>query len=210
MEEIVQKTADYIKKYFKNDTSGHDWWHTYRVWQTAKKLARKEDADLFIVEMAALLHDLDDFKFGGGNKVENWLDQFEIKPEDKARISDAAHSVSFKGAKVDTKPKTIEGQVVQDADRLDAIGAIGLARVFAFGGSHGKPIYTPGEKAILHCDFNDYKKSNSSNITHFYEKLLLLKDLMNTKSARKVATKRHQILEDFLLEFFKEWDGKDI
>ncbi|MFA7254151.1 MAG: HD domain-containing protein [Patescibacteria group bacterium] len=212
MNKEIDKTARYVRTIFENDTSGHDWWHIYRVWQLAKKIAEEEQADMFIVEMAALLHDLDDFKFSETHenlaKTKFWLDKLEIPEVTKEQIIKAISTVSFKGAGVETKPKTLEGKIVQDADRLDAIGAIGIARTFAFGGHRGNPIYNPTAKPTMHSDFNEYKKSDGTVINHFYEKLLLLKDRLNTESAKKIGESRHQYLMDFLDEFMLEWDGK--
>ncbi len=214
-QEQITKTADFAKKCFKGDFSGHDWWHTFRVWNNAKNIVRKEKADLFIVEMAALLHDVADEKLNNGDasagkqKVINWLKSLNIDEENIQKIWNAINSVSFKGAKTKNPAKTIEAKIVQDADRLDAIGAVGIARAFAFGGNIKRDIYDPAVKPIQHQNYEEYKKREGTSINHFYEKLLLLKDRMNTNSAKKIAKKRHDFLLVFLKEFFVEWEGKD-
>jgi uncharacterized protein len=185
------------------------------VWQLAKNIGQIEGADLFIVEMAALLHDVSDFKFndsleGGKDKVIKWLEYLELDNKTTEIIWSAVETVSFKGAGVDTKPKTLEGMIVQDADRLDAMGAVGIARTFAYGGHSGREIYNPDIKPVLHQSFDDYKKNQSPSINHFYEKLLLLKNLINTATGKKIAEKRHKILKEYLEEFLIEWEGKDI
>lgn len=212
MNEKIEKTIDFVKEYFKDDASGHDWWHTYRVWITAKEICLKEKGDLFIVEMAALLHDVDDFKFSDGKtlKAPQWLKHIKVDGEISQKILDAINSVSFKGLGVDTRPNSLEGKIVQDADRLDSLGAIAIARTFAYGGFKNRQIFDPNDKPKFHHDFESYKSNKGSSINHFYEKLLHLKDLINTQTARKIANQRHQFLEKFLEEFYIEWDSKDI
>jgi len=212
-EQIIRNTTEFIKKEFANETSGHDWWHIYRVWKDSIELAKQEKCDLFIVEMAALLHDLSDFKFiekeEGKNKIIAWLKKQELDSEQIERILEVVEDISFKGAESESKIRSREAAVVQDADRLDAIGAVGIARAFAYGGKVGRPLYDPSVKATMHKSFEDYKKhGNSSTVNHFYEKLLLLGDRLNTESAKKVAEKRHKYMEQFLDEFYKEWEGK--
>ncbi|PIR73602.1 MAG: phosphohydrolase [Candidatus Moranbacteria bacterium CG10_big_fil_rev_8_21_14_0_10_35_21] len=208
--QIIKKTAKFARNYFKGDSSGHDWWHTFRVWNLAKKIAKKEKgADLFIIELAALLHDVDDWKLRiVNNKTEKWLDKLKIQKETKKHILEITKDLSFKGAGVKSKIKTLEGKIVQDTDRLDAIGALGISRAFAFGGSRNREIYNPAIKPIMHKTFESYKNNNNSSVNHFYEKLLLLKDLMNTNAARKIANQRHKYMENFLKQFFNEWNNK--
>lgn len=212
--EKIAKTISFAKKCFENDFSGHDWWHTFRVWKIAKNIAKKEKADIFKVEMAALLHDVGDRKLNGGNekagknRVINWLKLLEIDEKEIEEIWDIVESVSFRGAGTKTTPKTLEGMVVQDADRLDAIGAIGIARAFAYGGSQGRDIYDPNIKPVLHKNYEEYKKHKGTSVNHFYEKLLLLKDELNTKTAKEIAQKRHEYIVGFLDEFLSEWEGK--
>jgi len=210
---IVESTAEYIREEFANEATGHDWWHIYRVWKDSVELAKSENCDLFIVEMAALLHDLSDFKFNeeveGKTKILNWLSSQKINESDIQKILETVEDISYKGAGDKSLTRSIEAAVVQDADRLDAIGAVGIARVFAYGGKVGRPLHNPDIKPIKHKDFEDYKKhGNNSSINHFYEKLLLVKDRMNTESAMKIAIKRHEFMEQFLEEFYKEWEGE--
>lgn len=205
----LQKTADYIRKYFENEGSGHDWWHIHRVQNMALKLAEKEGGDRFIIEMAALLHDLDDWKLKSSNepKTVKWLQYLNIDVLQTQKIIEIIEQVSFKGAGVENKATTIEAKIVQDADRLDAIGAIGIARTFAYGGSKSRPIYRPDIKPVMHADFESYKNSTAPTINHFYEKLLLLKNTLNTAEAIEIAKNRHIFMETFLNQFFAEWEA---
>jgi len=211
--EIVFETAEYIKKEFSNEATGHDWWHIYRVWKDSCELAKTEDCDLFVVEMAALLHDLSDFKFNeeseGKAKIVDWLNDQVVDKAEIEKILEVVEDISFKGAGSEAKIRSKEAAVVQDADRLDAIGAVGIARVFAYGGKVDRPLYDPNIKPIEHKDFEDYKKhGNNSSVNHFYEKLLLIKDRMNTESAKRIAEGRHKFMEQFLEEFYAEWEGE--
>jgi uncharacterized protein len=212
--QIIQQTAEYVKHEFQNDSSGHDWWHIQRVWKNAVQIAEIEGADLFTVELAALLHDLDDWKLapsadGTPVRAATWLRQMKVDPAVSAHICEIISHLSFKGAGVENKISTLEGMIVQDADRLDAIGAIGIGRAFAYGGHAGHPIYNPDEPPQMHASFEQYKSSQSATINHFYEKLLLLKERMNTETAKRIAEQRHIVMEIFLAQFMKEWDGKD-
>ena len=212
---IIKKTADYAKKTLEGEGSGHDWWHVYRVWKLAKKIGRKEKADMFIVELAALLHDIADYKLHGGDeeigakKAHKWLTSLRVDKKYIDHIVDIVGGINFKGARVKHNIKTLEGRIVFDADKLDAMGAIGIARTFAFGGHMGREIYNPNQKPYMHKSFEEYKNGKSHTINHFYEKLLLLKDFMHTETAKKIAQKRHLYLQDFLNKFYKEWDGKE-
>lgn len=213
--QIIQRTADYIQNKLGGEGSGHDWWHVYRVWKNAIHIAEQEHADMFEVELAALLHDIADWKFHDGDEdagpkaASEWLNKLGVEEGVIQRVSRIIREVSFKGAGVKTAMTSQEGMIVQDADRLDAIGAIGIARAFAYGGSRHREIYNPGLSPENHETFEQYKNSRGSTINHFYEKLLLLKDLMNTEPARKIALERHEVMEEFLHQFFMEWEGKD-
>jgi uncharacterized protein len=214
-QKIIQKTADYIKLEFSDDSSGHDWWHIYRVWKNAITICEHEQADSFIVQLAALLHDLDDWKFNDTGdetpmRAKAWLDSFSLDPSITDAVCRIIQHISFKGANVANKMNTLEGFIVQDADRLDAIGAIGIARAFAYGGYKNRPLYDPDSPPQSHETFEQYKKSNSSTLNHFYEKLLLLKDMMNTPAAKRIAQERHEYMEQFLRQFMDEWGGKDV
>jgi uncharacterized protein len=212
--EILEKTAAYIKQEFQNDSSGHDWWHIYRVWKNALAICQQENAEIFTVELAALLHDLDDWKLapsadGTPVRAAAWLRQMEVDPTVSAHVCEIIAHLSFKGAGVENKIETLEGQIVQDADRLDAIGAVGIARAFAYGGHAGRPLYNPDEPPQMHQSFEQYKNSRSATINHFYEKLFLLKERMNTPAAKRIAEERHAYMEGFVARFLREWDGKD-
>jgi uncharacterized protein len=207
---IISGTEKYVRKEMGKDSSGHDWWHIHRVRNLALKIAEREGGDLFLIEMAALLHDLDDWKIIGNpivSRVDFWLQNLQIQPEVAGKIHRITQQVSFKGAGVDTFPSSLEAQIVQDADRLDAIGAIGIARTFAYGGSRGRLIFDPAIKPEKHADFEAYKKNTGPTINHFYEKLLLLKDRLNTGTAKNMAIRRHSFMETFLEEFFSEWNA---
>jgi len=210
--EIIQRTENYISSEFCSEGSGHDWFHVDRVRKMSLTIGQKEPCNLFVVEMAALLHDLDDWKLTDPSspalsKTENWLTEVEFEADLKAKIIEIISEVSFKGAGTNTPVSSIEAAVVQDADRLDAIGAIGIARTFAYGGHKSRLIYDPEIPAELHEDFELYKKSQAPTINHFYEKLLLLKDRMNTETARQLAVGRHEFMKNYLNQFFKEWEA---
>jgi len=213
---IIRKTKKFIRKTLKGETTGHDWWHTYRVWKIAKEIAKKESANSFIVELAALLHDIADWKFYDGDetigikRAKEWLKKIRLDEKTISYVCGIIKEMPFQGAGVKTKMQTKEGMIVQDADRLDAIGAIGIARTFATGGKFGCLIYDPRIKPKFHKTFEEYKFTKPTSINHFYEKLLLLKDRLNTKTAKKMAIKRHLFLKQFLKEFFNEWNLKDL
>ncbi len=213
--DVIQKTQAFLQEEFGAEHSGHDYWHMYRTWKLAQKIAAGEEgADLFVVELAALLHDIADWKFHNGDETagpraaRQWLESLDVDNAIIEHVEDIIRNVSFKGAHVATTPKTLEGKIVQDADRLDALGAIGIARTFAYGGAHGRSMYEPSRPPELHQTFEAYQKSNSHTINHFYEKLLLLKDRMHTKTGKALAHHRHEIVERFLTEFLEEWEGK--
>jgi len=213
--DIIQKTADFIKQEFGDDSSGHDWWHIYRVWKNAISICEREPADLFIVELAALLHDLDDWKFNESEdetprRAQAWMKACLVDSQINQTVCEIIMHVSYKGAQVENKMNTLEGFIVQDADRLDAIGAIGIGRAFAYGGYKSRPMYDPETENQMHASFEQYKNSKSATINHFYEKLLLLKDKMNTATAKKIAEQRHEIMLKFLEQFMNEWEGRDL
>jgi uncharacterized protein len=210
---IIQKTAEYIKQEFSHDSSGHDWWHIYRVWKNAIAINEIEKGDSFIVQLAALLHDLDDWKFNESEdetplRAKRWLDSCSVDIHLSDKVCEIIKHISYKGAHVENKINSIEGYIVQDADRLDAIGAIGIARAFAYGGYKNRMMYDPESKPELHKSFEAYKNSQSDTINHFYEKLLLLKDKLNTETAKRIAKERHEVMVKFLDDFMKEWEGE--
>lgn len=214
--DAIEQTVKYVRNELYGEASGHDWWHTFRVWQLAKCIARHEGADMVVVELSALLHDISDSKLNGGDTelgakmAREWLINMHVEPEVVEHVVQIVHDISFRGAGVTAKPMTLEEGVVQDADRLDAMGAIGIARAFAFGGYKGDVIYDPAIAPKPHQTYEEYKNRKSTSINHFYEKLLLIKDLMNTDAARRLAEHRHSYMEEFLNEFYSEWNALDI
>lgn len=208
-QEIINKTANHVRSVLNGDPA-HNWRHVERVWKLAKIIAEKENADLFVVELAALLHDISDWKFNKGDDslgpelARAWLEKNQIEEKIIAHVCEIIKDLSFKGAGVRSNMRTKEGMVVQDADRLDAIGAVGIARAFSYGGYKNKEIYNPDVAPELHDSFEKYKNSKGPTINHFYEKLLFLKDLMNTETARKLAEERHDFMLKFLEQFKKE------
>lgn len=210
--QLLADTEIFVKEIFENEGSGHDWWHIYRVKNLALKIAETEGGNRFIIEMAALLHDIDDWKMNGDRQTlqtKLWLEKLNLIKCDAQKILEVIDEVSFKGAGTESRTTSIESKIVQDADRLDAIGAIGIARTFAFGGNKGRQIYNPAIKPEMHNDFESYKKSKAPTINHFYEKLLLLKNRLNTPTAIELAEKRHIFMEQFLEQFFNEWNILD-
>ena len=213
-QQIIDKTIEFVKEKLEGEGSGHDWWLVYRVYKNALNIAVTEKADEFIVSLGALLHDIADFKFHNGDTevgpriAREWLESLEVDDTVIESIEYIIRNVSFKGAKVKSTMETIEGKIVQDGDRLDAIGAIGIARTFAYGGFKNREIYNPDIKPELHETFEQYKNNNGHSINHFYEKLFLLKDMMNTETGRKMAEERHRYMDDYLKEFFDEWEGR--
>jgi len=212
-DQIIIQTTEYIKTKLMGEGSGHDWWHVYRVWKNAIHIGKQESVDIFVVELAALLHDVADWKFHNGNDeigpqvAKEWLESLGVSVDTVSHVCQIIKDISFKGAGVVTAMKTTEGMVVQDADRLDALGAIGIARTFAYGGSKNREMYNPDINPEMHTSFEQYKNSQGTSINHFYEKLLLLKELMNTATAKQIAEKRHAVMEDYLNQFYREWEG---
>lgn len=210
--EIVEKTEQFVKQILKDDSSGHDWWHIHRVRTIAVQIGQKERADLIQIELAALLHDIADEKLNeteeaGIEKVKNWLEEINLPTETSLNIIEIITGMSFKGG---NRPplKTIEGKIVQDADRLDAIGAIGIARTFAYAGAHGDLMYDPELPYRETMTKEQYRNGKSTAINHFYEKLLKLSSTLNTEAAKILAKERHEFMEAFLTQFYKEWNGQ--
>ncbi|GAA0371569.1 HD domain-containing protein [Alkalibacterium iburiense] len=206
---IILETADMVKEKLKNEGTGHDWYHIKRVWKTAQSIGEQEKANLFIIEMAALLHDLIDDKLVkdasiAAEEVEYWLEGAGVHSKDMESIISIIHSISFKGGG-NRSSLSLEGQIVQDADRLDAIGAIGIGRCFSYAGSKGHVMFDPELSVREQMTEKEYREGKTSAIHHFYEKLLKLKDLMNTESGKQLAEDRHAFMEDFLVQFFEEW-----
>jgi len=211
-EAIINDTKEMVREKLLNEGTGHDWYHIERVWKTAVALAEKEKANRFIIELAALLHDLIDDKLVSNKdeavqEVMYWLEGVGVTSKDSEKILEIIETISFKGGN-SKKLHTIEAQIVQDADRLDAIGAIGIARCFAYAGSKGDPLFDPELSVRETMTEEEYRKGKSSAVHHFYEKLLKLKGLMNTKAARDMAEERHAFMEEYLTRFFNEWEGK--
>jgi len=212
--DAIAATEAHVRAKFEGEGTGHDWWHVDRVRRTAVEMAAEEGADRAVVELAALLHDIADWKFhdgdphAGSREARTWLEGCGVDAGTIDHVCAIVDGVSFKGAGVDTPMETIEGRVVQDADRLDALGAIGVARTFAYGGHKGQPLHDPESEPEPHDSFEAYKSGGGSSIAHFHEKLLLLKDRMLTDSGRRRAAERHAFLETFLDRFRREWDGR--
>ncbi len=211
---IILKTIDFVKNVLAEAEGGHDWWHIYRVWKLSKHIAKHEDVDVFVVGLGALLHDIADSKFYGGDEeigplmAREFLTSQGIDEEVVAHIENIIKNISFKGGNHIQTFRSPELDVVQDADRLDAMGAVGIARTFSFGGYKGRGIFNPEIAPNLNMTKDEYKNSDAPSINHFYEKLLLLKDRMNTDTAKEIANHRHQYMLQYLDEFYKEWDGK--
>jgi uncharacterized protein len=215
--EVIEKTRSFIETKFATEEGAHDWWHLYRVWQLTKHIANQEkDANMLVVELGALLHDIADWKFHSGDleagpkAAKEWLESCKADKEIIDQVVYIVRNVSFKGGTNKYTMETIEGMIVQDADRLDGMGAIGIARTFAFGGHLGRQIYDPNNKPKEYKSFEEFKNSlkEGTTINHFYEKLLLLKNRMNTDTGKKMALLRHKYMENFLKEFYAEWEGK--
>ena len=212
---IISKTEKFVKDKLTGEGSGHDWEHVKRVFLLSKRISKEEKANLLVVSLAALLHDIADWKFqdnketiAGGNVARQWLEKFNVDSETIDNVCKIVEDSSYKGSGVKDDLTTIEGKIVQDSDRLDAMGAIGIGRTFAYGGHMNREMYNPNIKVSIANSFEEYKKAGQTTINHFYEKLLLLKDRMNTKTGKTIAEKRHKYMKDFLNEFFAEWTGE--
>ncbi|WP_428839294.1 HD domain-containing protein [Bacillus massilinigeriensis] len=212
MQQIKNRTEKFVLTVMGQDASGHDFHHIERVRKNALAILKMENAgDAFIIEMAALLHDIPDEKLNesqqsGWAKLTNFLDELNLSSEVKRRIVETIETVSYKGGN-NIQPVTLEGKIVQDADRLDALGAIGIARTFAYGGNAGHAIYEPKLPVRENMSITEYRGGNTSSVHHFYEKLLKLKDSMHTETARQIAEKRHRVMVDYLQQFYSEWNG---
>ena len=210
--DLIDRTASHVRTVLSGDGTGHDWWHVYRVWKMAQRIGRAESADLLVVELAALLHDIADWKLHDGDSMigpriaGDWLDSLDLDADRSEHVCRIIADISFIGAGVEQPTLSLEGKVTQDADRLDAMGAIGIARAFAYGGAKGRAIYDPDVTPAEHRTADAYLKGGTT-INHFYEKLLLLKDRMNTASGRAIAEARHRVMEDYLRRFYEEWEG---
>ncbi|SDQ05559.1 HD domain-containing protein [Carnobacterium viridans] len=212
---IINETEEYVYQLLKDDASGHDWWHIHRVRNLTKSIAQKEkgNINLFICEMAALLHDVADGKLNkseaeGEKKVRVWLSRYSLSKQEIEQVMEIILHMSYKGGTNKVILSSIEGQIVQDADRLDAIGAIGIARTMAYSGSKKRLIHDPAKKPRNQLTIEDYRSGEDTAIMHFYEKLLKLKNKMNTSIGKEMAEKRHAYMEAYLEEFYAEWDGE--
>ena len=215
--QLIAQTISFVKETLEGAEGGHDWFHIERVYKNAQLIAKEENVNLFIVEIGALLHDIADAKFHDGDesigpkKAAAFLRSHNVEEDTIEHIENIIHYVSFKTSldpNNTNKFQSDELRVIQDADRLDAIGAIGIARAFNYGGFKNRSLYDPKIKPNIDQDKETYKNSKAPTINHFYEKLLLLKDKMNTKTGRKIAEKRHQFMEQYLQQFYDEWNGK--
>jgi uncharacterized protein len=212
---LIDKTIEFVQQTLDQAEGGHDWWHTYRVWQTAKTIAASEQVNLLVVELGALLHDIADAKFHQGDEIlgPNMAKAFllgqEVETSIIEHVTNIVRHISFKSSLSYTEQifSSPELKVVQDADRLDAIGAIGIARAFNYGGYRNRALYDPGIPPNVQMTKNEYMNSTAPTINHFYEKLLLLKDKMNTDTGRRMAEARHIFMEQYLEQFYKEWEG---
>jgi len=212
--QFIHTTKEMVQQKLKDEGTGHDWFHIWRVWQLAKKIGKAEKANMMVVELAALLHDIADWKQHGGNLIigghvaAQWLASLAVDENIIQQVVYIIDNVSYKGAGVTDAMQTLEGKIVQDADRLDAIGSIGIARAFVYGGSKGRPMYDPDISTIDTKNFQIYQKAGLTTINHFYEKLLLIKERLHTATAKKIAAHRHKYMETFLSEFFAQWNGE--
>lgn len=211
---ILEYIENWVKKKLPPDPTGHDWHHAERVRRMAVTIHQHEGGNRLIIECAALLHDVYDWKFNSDDEtkhlgqIQSMLHQWNMDQADIISVVEIIRNTSFKGAGTEQVELSLEGKIVQDADRLEALGAIGIARALAYGGFRGRLIYNPDVPPQMHQSFEEYKTRQSTTINHFYEKLLLLKDRMNTPTGRRFAEQRHQFMETFLKHFFNEWTSK--
>ena len=214
MQSLIEKTIEFVKQELQHAEAGHDWWHIERVWKSAKAIAKEENVDLLVVEFAALLHDIADAKFHGGDeeigpqKAGDFLNSIAVDEALVIHVQEIIRNMSFKSSLGELKFSSPEMLVVQDADRLDAIGAIGIARAFTYGGFKNRELYNPAIKPVVKQSKETYKNTTAPTINHFYEKLLLLKDKMNTETGKRIAQERHAFMEAYLDQFYGEWNGE--
>lgn len=214
MQNHIETTINFVKKELQHAEAGHDWWHIERVWKTAKNIALEEDVNMEVVEFAALLHDIADAKFYDGDeevgpkRAGDFLKSIEVAEDIVVHVQQIIRNMSFKSSLGQLNFTSKEMLVVQDADRLDAVGAIGIARAFTYGGFKNRELYNPEIKPALNQSKEEYKNTSAPTINHFYEKLLLLKDKMNTNTGKRLAAQRHEFMETYLEQFYGEWNGK--
>lgn len=212
---IIDNTILFVKQQLENAEGGHDWFHIERVYKNALLIAEGEDCDLTVVKLGALLHDIADSKFHGGDETVGpktaraFLESQNVSEDIILHVIAIIENISFKGGNFEKKFNSKELEIVQDADRLDALGAIGIARTFNYGGFKNRPLYNPNIQPNMNMNKEEYKNSESPTLNHFYEKLLLLKDKMNTETGKKIAQKRHDFMITFLSQFYAEWDGHE-
>jgi uncharacterized protein len=212
--QLINNTILFVKNQLTNAEGGHDWFHIERVYKNALLIAEEEDCDITIVKLGALLHDIADSKFHDGDEkigpktARIFLESQNVSEDIISHVIAIIENISFKGGNFEKKFNSKELEIVQDADRLDAIGAIGIARTFNYGGFKNRPLYNPNIQPNLNMSKEEYKNSESPTLNHFYEKLLLLKDKMNTETGKKIAQKRHDFMITYLSQFYAEWDGE--
>lgn len=210
---LIDNTITFVKETLKEAEGGHDWWHIYRVWKSSLNICKDEKANDLVVQLGALLHDIADSKFHGGDETKGpaiargFLEEQLVNEVVITQVIDIIENISFKGGFGKSENKSLELMVVQDADRLDAIGAIGIARAFNYGGFKNRALHDPTVEPENYSDKEAYKKSTAPTINHFYEKLLLLKDQMNTSAGKQLANQRHEFMEFYLKQFYNEWEG---
>ena len=213
--QIINNTILFVKNQLAHAEGGHDWFHIERVYKNALLIAEEEECDLTVVKLGALLHDIADSKFHGGDETvgpktaRTFLESQNVSEDIILHVIAIIENISFKGGNFEKKFNSKELEIVQDADRLDAIGAIGIARTFNYGGFKNRPLYNPNIQPNMNMNKEEYKNSESPTLNHFYEKLLLLKDKMNTETGKKIAQKRHDFMVTFLSQFYAEWDGQE-
>ncbi|MFY0481701.1 HD domain-containing protein [Flavobacterium sp. PLA-1-15] len=213
-QKLIETTINFVKEKLKDAEGGHDWFHIERVYKNTLLIAKSEKCNLLVCQLGALLHDIADSKFHNGDETvgpktaKAFLEKEKVEEDVIDHVIKIIENISFKGGNFEKKFSSIDLDIVQDADRLDAIGAIGIARCFNYGGFKNRTLHDPEIRPNMNMSKEEYKNSNSPTITHFYEKLLLLKDKMNTKTGKAIAEERHRYMEDFLKQFFAEWEGK--